>query len=122
MTEEEIDGQVQKIAESLDRLLRLSGRTRRELEEELGLGSAGVSKILKGTVRLQMSHVFLLTQALGVDPGQFFRWALPPQGTLSPLLAKALGQTKDDGAALVDDDELERRMKRILARLLGLPT
>jgi hypothetical protein len=25
MTEEEIDGQVQKIAESLDRLLRLSG-------------------------------------------------------------------------------------------------
>lgn len=113
------DEQVKHVAASLEALVLLSDRTRRSLEQELELGSAGMSKILNGTVRLQVSHVFLITQALGVDPGQFFRWAVPPQGSPSPLIARARGgQTLENAAAEAEDFDL--KLKQGLARLLGL--
>lgn len=112
------DVQVKQVAASLEALVLLSNRTRRSLEQELELGSAGMSKILNGTVRLQVSHVFLITQALGVDPGQFFRWAVPPQGAPSPLITRARGgQTVEAMAAEAEDFDL--RLRQGLARLLG---
>jgi len=113
-----VDEQSRQVARSLEGLILISRRTRRSLEEELGLGSAGLSKILNGTVRLQMSHVFLITRALGVDPGQFFQWAVPAHGPRSPLIAQARGEQPDEAAGLAVS-EFDSRVKESLARLLG---
>src|SRR5215210_8347899 len=75
MEEDRIEPEVRRLSELLERLLQISKRSRRSLEAELGLGSSGLSKILKGTVRLQVSHVLILLEALQVDPYDFFRVA-----------------------------------------------
>jgi transcriptional regulator with XRE-family HTH domain len=109
---------VKRVTASLEALVLLSEHTRRSLEQELGLGSAGISKILNGTVRLQLSHVFLIAEALGVDPGQFFRWAVPPRGEPSALIARARGGEPLHGVA--DAQEFDEMLKQSFARLLGL--
>jgi transcriptional regulator with XRE-family HTH domain len=119
MDKASLDERVKHVTASLEALVLLSDRTRRSLEQELGLGSAGISKILNGTVRLQVRHVFLLSEALGVDPGQFFHWAVPPQGSPSPLLARARGsQPAEESAA--EGERFDLRVRQALARLLGL--
>jgi transcriptional regulator with XRE-family HTH domain len=70
-----IDSETRRLADLLDHVVRLSKRSRRSLESDLGLGSSGLSKILKGTIRLQVSHVLSVLEALQVDPYDFFRVA-----------------------------------------------
>jgi transcriptional regulator with XRE-family HTH domain len=112
-----------RLAELLSLLVRLSGRSRRSLEEELGMGSSGLSKILGGTVRLQVSHVLDILKVLEVDPGDFFRMAFPRRRLRqSPLLEKArafLGQGPGDDEDFDELPDFEERVRRVLLQLLG---
>jgi hypothetical protein len=111
-----------RLAELLSLLVRVSGRPRRTLEQELGLGSGGLGKILGGTARLQMSHVLMILAALGVDPGDFFRWVYPFRGRSSELIenARALGSPEPELATLpaVADAAFDERVRESLLRLL----
>ena len=111
------DEEARRIAELLDRLVRLSGRSRRSIERDLGLGSSGLSKILGGTVRLQLGHVLMIVEALGVQPWEFFRWAYPSHGRTSPLMEKVRDLTMED-LEEEDSPEFDDRVKRSLLRLL----
>ena len=125
-----------RLAELLSVLVRVSGRSRRSIEEEMGLGSSALSKILGGTVRLQVSHVLDILAVLQVDPAEFFHMAFPRRRLRqSPLLEKARpflqpepGDPGDPGGG--DDlDELpgfEERVRRVLLQMIlgdrrGLP-
>jgi len=110
-----------RLAELLALLVRVSGRPRRSLEQELGLGSGGLGKILGGTTRLQMSHVLMILAALGVDPGDFFRWVYPFRGRSSDLIesARALGSPAPEAAQpILSEAAFDERVRESLLRLL----
>jgi hypothetical protein len=111
-----------RLAELLSLLVRVSGRPRPSLEQELGLGSGGLGKILGGTTQLQMSHVLMILAALGVDPGDFFRWVYPFRGRASELIenARALGSPEPEAAVAPDttDAAFDERVRESLLRLL----
>lgn len=112
------DTESRRLAHLLTVLIRFSGRSHRSLEAELGFGSAFLSKILKGKVRLQTDHITRICEALGVEPYYFYKLAYPkakrPPGRLITETKAALGlETEED-----DDAELEARIIRILRKLL----
>lgn len=111
-----------RLAELLSLLVRVSGRPRRSIEQELGLGGGGLGKILGGTARLQMSHVLMILAALGVDPGDFFRWVYPFRGRSSELIenARALGSPEPEAvpSPAVPDAAFDERVRESLLRLL----
>lgn len=64
----------------LGRAISASGRTRSSIEAQLGVSSAYVSKILRGTVDLRVYHLLMLVDAVGLTPKQFFRLAYSDPG------------------------------------------
>lgn len=122
------ESEVRRLSELLEALVRLSKRSRRSLEEELSLGSSGLSKILRGTVRLQVSHVLILLEALQVDPYDFFRVAYGRRRLgKSPLIEQLLaltgaereGEPKAEPAAGDELPDFEERVRRVLLKLLS---
>jgi transcriptional regulator with XRE-family HTH domain len=111
--------ETQRITRELHRLIRIQERSQRSVEQELGLGSAVLSKMLNGTIRLQVSHVFMLLDVLGISPGQFFRYAYPKEEKEHPSLAKL--RELNGEAEEVDSPEFDDRVRRALVRLLGEP-
>lgn len=109
------------MTELLNKLLQLEGRSQRSLEQELGLGSSGMSKILKGIIRLQVGHVLMILEALEIPPGQFFRLVYPEEGREHPTLAKLRApETEPEGAVAEEDSpEFDARVRRALLRLLS---
>jgi hypothetical protein len=119
-----------RLAELLSLLVRVSGRP--SLGQELGLGSAGLSEILEGTERLRMSQVLMILAALGVEPGEFFRWAYPFRGRSSELIenARTLGSPEPQPAGPllpsesfsedsgISDAAFDERVRQSLVRLL----
>lgn len=110
-----------RLAELLSLLVRVSGRPRRSIEQELELGSGGLGKILGGT-KLQISHVLMILAALGVDPGDFFRWVYPFRGRSSELIesARALGSPAPEAVTppAIADAAFDERVRESLLRLL----
>ena len=129
MEEDRIEPEVRRLSELLETLVRISKRSRRSLEAELGLGSSGLSKILKGTVRLQVSHVLILLEALQVDPYDFFRVAYghrrleesPLIGQLRALVKPEREQEKQEEEPPPGDElpGFEERVRRVLLKLLS---
>ena len=112
------ESEARRLAEILTLLVRMSGRSHRSIEHELGFGSAFLSKILRGDVRLQATHILRICEVLGVEPYHFFKIAYPkakkPPGPLVMQVRAGLGMPPVDE----DDTDLEERIKRILRKLL----
>lgn len=108
---------IRRITQLLNQLIHIEGRSQRSLEQQLGLGSSGMSKILKGVIRLQVSHVLSILEALGIPPGQFFALVFPGQGREHPSLEKL---RELEGVAVEEDSpEFDDRVRRSLLRLLS---
>lgn len=124
-----IDYETRRLADLLDHVVRLSKRSRRSLEAELGLGSSGLSKILKGTIRLQVSHVLSVLEALQVDPYDFFRVAYGRRRLeKSPLIEqlRALVEPEREKEAKngkrpagAEPPDFEDRVRQVLLKLLS---
>jgi transcriptional regulator with XRE-family HTH domain len=124
---EPLDQGVQRLADVLATVVRVSGRSRQSLEQQIGLSSGYLSKILGGAVELRARHILMVLAAVGMDPADFFRLAYPrpaqpgAEGQEARRLAEgvqaALGQP-----AIPEPDEtaFDEKVKRSLARLLGL--
>jgi hypothetical protein len=121
------DEEVRRLAEVLATVLRVGNRTRQSVEEQLGMSSGYLSKILSGTVELRVRHILAILEAAGMEPGSFFELAYPgarqawgkseEDRRLIESTRAALGQRppREDSDADFDD-----RVKRSLLRLLGL--
>ena len=130
--DDRVDPEVRRVAELLAMVVRMSGRSRRSIEEELGLGSSGLSKILNGTVRLQMSHILSILQAVEVDPGEFFqvayprRWARRKRGLMKQVRLLMNEEPEPEEADDLDDleeelEDFDERVRLVMLRLLGGP-
>lgn len=121
MENSRLDSEVRRLAELLDRVVRLSKRSRRSLESDLGLGSSGLSKVLNGTVRLQFSHVLSILEAIQVDPYDFFRSAYPERRWKKNPIVEQLHIPGEQEGQLAEDDlsDFDERVRQVLLRLLG---
>lgn len=63
----------------LDRSIRLSGRSRRSVERDLGMGQGYLNSIFKGRIQLKVAHVHDIAGLLGVEPLSLFFQAFPPK-------------------------------------------
>ncbi|HKH44006.1 MAG TPA: helix-turn-helix transcriptional regulator [Thermoanaerobaculia bacterium] len=106
-----------RLAHILALMVKKAERSHRQLEAELGLASAFLSKILRGKVRLQIAHIAGICEALGVPPSHFFDLAYPstgqPMGLLMEEVRLNLGLPKK-----AETPDLEETIKRILRKLL----
>lgn len=118
---QEHEEESRRLAQHLYELLRIQKRSQRSIEQQLGLGSAGLSKILNGTIRLQIGHVLMILDVLGVSPGQFFRAVYPKEEPEHPTLAK-LREIKGDLKEGEDSPVFDDRVRRSLLRLLREPS
>lgn len=57
-----------RLLDLLREKVRLSRRSHRELERELGLGHGTIGSLLRGRTELRFRHLTLLGRALGIDP------------------------------------------------------
>ena len=64
----ESDSELQRLVEILREKVRLSRRSYRELERELGLGHGTIGSLLRGRTELRFRHLAMLGRALGIDP------------------------------------------------------
>lgn len=111
------DERIRRATRFLQQLIEIDGRSQRTLEPLLGLGSSGLSKVLNGVVRLQMSHVLRILDVLEIPPGQFFAEVFPVHGKTHPSLTKLReinGEPDEE-----DTTELEDKVGRALLRLLA---
>jgi len=111
--------EAKRLVDLLAGLVRLSGKSLRSIEAELGMGSSVLSKILSGVIRPQLSYVLMVCSALGVSPSQFFRLAYPGAGPADPLVERyreALGLPAPEEVRT--PDEFDERVRESLFRLL----
>lgn len=126
MKEDRYESEIDRIRGLLSTLLAATHEPLRLLEKKMGLSSAGLSKILNGTVNLQLSHILLITEAAGVDPGQFFQAAYPRRGESkgkSPAAEEWESALRAQGSLPAEaraDDELKEQVREALRSLLGL--
>lgn len=121
------DWKVVRIAEVLSAAVRVAGRSRLSLEQQMSLSSGYLSKILGGTVELRMRHVFMILEAIEVDPADFFRVAFPQR--FHPAASRTARRLMEDVETLLNqghapealsEDDFDEQVKRSLIRLLGL--
>ena len=79
-----------------------------------------LSKMLNGTMRLQVAHVFMILRALGVGPGVFFRWAFPAEPRTSSLIDKvrASEESLHHRPPDEEDADFEARVERVVRRVV----
>jgi len=117
--EEEADKEARRLMELLSRLVKMSSRSLRSMEDDLGMGSSVMSKILNGVIRPQLSYVILIAGALGLSPADFFQLAYPRKTAVHPLVQKyqeATGQAVDEELPAAD---LKEQVREVLLELLG---
>jgi hypothetical protein len=100
-----------RLADLLSRMIRLSGRNVRSIERELGVGNGALGKVLNGTVRLQVDHILVLVDLLGLTPAQFFHRAYSREERIKPHALDSL--LAEDSA-----DEEEKRAEALVRRVL----
>ena len=113
------DEESRRLARLLGSLLKLDHRSVRSVEQELGLGSSALGKVLNGTIRLQASHIFMVLNVLEMTPAQFFHTVYPQKPSVHRLAQELRTAQGLPSAAEPEDPELEEKVKRILLRLLG---
>ncbi|HWM90429.1 MAG TPA: helix-turn-helix transcriptional regulator [Thermoanaerobaculia bacterium] len=114
----------------LDQAIRLSDKSRRAIERELGMSQGYLNSIFKGRIQLRVSHVKDIARVLGVEPSSLFLQAFPPKdpGELLKQLGISPTSTLRIPAALLGalgPDELQKAIREVvrdeMARLSGTP-
>lgn len=115
-----------RIAQLLYSLVKISGRSMRSIEQELGLGSSSLLKVLNGRIQLQFGHILKILDALEITPAQFFQVAYSERARPSKLIEQLLRYEHLDSAEKSEDSEAYVRrvvlqMFAEFARMDGAP-
>ena len=116
--------EARRLADVLALVIHVAGRTRQSLEQQMGLSSGYLSKILSGAVELRVRHILAILEAVGLEPGHFFRLAFPLTGEPASEQARrlvagvqaALGRkaTEEPPPAPDFDDKVKEALRRLL--------
>jgi transcriptional regulator with XRE-family HTH domain len=92
-----------RMLDLLERSVRQSDMSKRELERRLGLSQGYLGGLFNGRIQLKVSHVYAIAHALEIEPLWLFLQAAPPRdpdwllkqlgigdGVLPSYLAKSL--------------------------------
>ena len=126
MKEDKYAAEIDRLRHLLSTLLASTHEPLRSIEKKMGLSSAGLSKILNGTVNLQLSHILLIIEAAGIDPGQFFQAAYPRRNQpkeKNPAAEEWEATLRAQGnlpAETPTSEELKEQVREALRTLLGL--
>jgi transcriptional regulator with XRE-family HTH domain len=110
------EAESRRIAALLHSLVKFSGRSMRSIEEELGVGSSSLAKVLKGAIQLQYGHILKILEVLGVTPAQFFQVAYSSRVRASKLVEQWRRYEEMDAAK---DDTTETTVRRIIREIFG---
>jgi len=66
-----------QLRQLLARAVRASGRPRRDLEREIGLGSGSLERMLAGTLDLKVEYLVNLARLLRIPPGDLLAAGCP---------------------------------------------
>jgi len=78
------DEETRKVLEALQKRIRESGRSYREVEKRAQIGQDYLRQVLRGSVQLKVAHVLAVLRAIELPPGDFFHEALGPHLPPSP--------------------------------------
>jgi transcriptional regulator with XRE-family HTH domain len=102
MNDDKFTAEALRLATVLADMVETKRVSVRSLEKKMGVGDSVFSKVLKGKITLQVRHVLLICEALDVEWKDFFAAAYGLGG-----VPAALGPP---------EDELDRRLRRLLIR------
>jgi hypothetical protein len=88
MNKTAINDEVKRSLEALAFLIRISGKTRQDLDRQIGQGRGFTSQVLTGRVKLRHDHVLLLLLGANVDPALYFGLLHPVSEEDRPALKK----------------------------------
>lgn len=99
-------------------LLRSLAKTRersiRSLEQKMGVSDGIFYKVLNGKITMQMRHLLMIVDALGMTPAEFFEMAYPKTTLPASTSQKDLQEARED-----EDADLEGKVRRVLLQIIG---
>lgn len=124
----EPDKEVQRYLDLLEGLIKVENFSIREVERRLGWGKGTLNAIFRGKIELKLRHLFGILNLLGYTPEQFYEVAhrKMPEGTsvaqrilriLDDIGVERPAPAREPGPAVLDDAELERRMREMFDTL-----
>lgn len=123
--------EVERILGLLGDEIRRSRRSQRAIERALHLSQGYLGSLLRGRIKLKVSHLYLLGRELGFEPAVLLIRAAPPKDpqSIAKELARELESRPEDSRPMLtaapamtsaDIEDLVRRTVRLeLARLGG---
>lgn len=96
------------VLSQLERSIRASELSRREIERQLKMGQGYLNSLFKGRIQLRVAHVYAIARVLEIEPLSLFFEATPPK---PEWLLRELGL----------DPEKKRPPALLLALLEALP-
>lgn len=99
------------MARQLQRTIRASGASQRQVESALGWGKGYFSQLVKGNVDLKLRHVFRVLEHLDVEPATFFAEAFPP-----PPSKSRYESPSDPGSQVAEGGELRSLVTALVSR------
>jgi transcriptional regulator with XRE-family HTH domain len=112
-----ISKDTRQLVEGLTAALRTAKTRRVELEKKLGWSAGYVSRLLKGTIEIRMTHLFAILRAIDMPAWEFFRRAFPPErgsDTARFPVVPFDPELRPTG----DDEVLDQRIREVLVGTL----
>ena len=124
--------EVKRSLEALAFLIRISGKTRQDLDHRIGQGRGFTSQVLTGRVKLRYDHVLLLLIGANVDPALYYGLLHPVSDEDRPALKKLqkmfarfqkqpvsrVERETPSGRDRIDSEELKRLVQEQVERAL----
>jgi len=102
-----------QLIEGLTATLRAAKIRRAEIERRLGWSAGYVSRLLKGTIEMRLSHLFAILRAIEVPPSEFFRYVFP-LGSGFPQRALPAGTLDPARRPIARGNELDERIREVV--------
>lgn len=107
------DNDSAQLIEGLTATLRAAKIRRAEIERKLGWSAGYVSRLLKGTIEMRLSHLFAILRAIEVPPSEFFRYVFP-LGSGFPQREQPAGSLDTSRRPISRADELDERIREVV--------
>jgi len=102
-----------QLIEGLTATLRAAKIRRAEIERKLDWSAGYVSRLLKGTIEMRLSHLFAILRAIEVPPSEFLRYVFP-LGSCFPQRDRPAGTLDPARRPVARGDELDERIREVV--------